>query len=172
MIHGLLEFVRERRMRRQRLSRPRPCHHLQPAQASPFTAPVLYLEEVASAPPPALPHGAHLSPASARDNSGGSALLNALHRRQGHGPRRKPCAQLAVESKRCLRPSHLAIKASPFHAESLPTRQHHQPQSSIRRGTKTPDVRHSYGSAPLPQHYEVQMRGQAWLWVTHTQLFG
>lgn len=82
------------------------------------------------------------------------------------------CAQVAVGRKRCLGPSHLAIRAGPFRAESLPTRQHHQPQSSIRHGTKTPDVRHGYGNAPLPQPNEVQMRGQAWLWVTHPQLFG
>lgn len=106
MIHGLPEFVRERRMRRQRLTRPRPCHHLQPAQASPFPAPVPYLEEVASAPPPALPqllpHGAHLSPAGARDNSGGSALLNALHGRQGRGPRRKPVRPGGCEKQEML----------------------------------------------------------------------
>lgn len=101
-------------------------------------------------------------PASARDNSDGSALLNPLHRRQGHGPQEKPACPGGCRKQEVLGPSHPTIKAGPSRAESLPTRQHHQPQSSIRHGTKrghTSDVRHGYGNAPLPRPYKVQMRG-------------
>ena len=72
-----------------------------------------------------------------------------------------------------LGPSHLTVSAGPSRAESLPTRQHHQPQSSIRHSTKmghTPDVRHGYSSTPFPTPCKVQMRGQAWSSVTLPQL--
>lgn len=104
MIHGLLEFVRERWTRRQRLTRPQPCHRLQPAPASPRAALV-----VASASPPALPqllpHRAHLSlPAP------GTAPVGLLCSTASPGGRdvirgRSQHAQVAVGSKRCLGPS-------------------------------------------------------------------
>lgn len=105
MIHGLLEFVRERRTGRQRLTRPQPCHHLQPAPVPPGTAPVPYPEEVASASPPAppqlLPHRTPVPPAP------GTTLVGLLSSAMGGrdvAHERSQRAQVVVGSKRRLSP--------------------------------------------------------------------
>jgi len=105
MIHGLLEFVREQRTHRQRLTRPQPCHHLQPARASPFAALVPHLEEVASASPPALPqllpHRAHLSLPAPRTALVGLFCLTLSTGGRDMAHESSQHAQVAAGSKRC-----------------------------------------------------------------------
>lgn len=181
MIHGLLEFVREQRTRRQRLTRPQagrspattssqPKRHLSQPQCRTWRRwPQHLLQHCPSCCPTE-----HTCPLPAPVTTPVGLLCSTPSTRgRNVAHEESQRAQVAVGSKRHLGPSRLTIKAGPFRAESLPTRQHHQSPSSIRHGIKmghTPYARHGYGNAPLPQPYKVQMRGQAWSSITPPQL--
>lgn len=149
MIHGLLEFVRERRTSRQRLTRPQPCHHLQRHLSQPRCHTQRRWPQHLLPQRPSCCPTEHLS-----QPAPGTTLVGLLSSAPSMGGRdvaheRSQHAQVVVGSKRRLSPSHLTIKAGPSCAEYLPTTSitSHSPAANM-----TPNRAHIQCESWLRQH--------------------
>lgn len=177
MIHGLLEFVRERRTQRQQLTWPR-------AGRSPATTsrhPKRHLSQPWCRIWRRWPqHFLQHSPSSAPQSMFVPCQLQGLCQWvcSARPPPQEAGTWLTKEA-RVLRWLWEAIDAwvlliSP--SKLVPSMLSlSQPGSftSHRQGTKMgqkPDMRHGYGNTYFPQPYNVQMRGQVWSLVTPLQL--